>query len=155
MKTNNIPCILIDQQEQLKLAIWFMEQRYSPVKIHSSELVCSMHDCQCGCKRTVSCRLLFDGWGQFNIPQLLELKNDSGSNLFYRPPIYRWALTEKNQQNNTQVLLITSGNNTEVILLNTNKDSPLCSVLTTEGIVDSVLDLDWFKNKTIEGNQQK
>jgi hypothetical protein len=155
MKTNKIPCILKDQQEQLKIVertiTHTRPDRYTEV---------SHRVCFCGCLSIIRCR--YRGHrNQHNTNVAVEsivvekhLKDDLYGSSQYEL-VSTWFVLSKDKHNNNNTptyhlnrasiingqLIPLEGEQEEVILL-TDPSSPICSILTSEGTFHNVYNLD-------------
>jgi hypothetical protein len=142
------PCILTDKQEQLRLAAGANE-------LGSSLNLISRTLCGCGCGAVV----------EVNVASSIycgSLKCWLMGVTLWRVTstvIDSWFYTRQYIENGiqTQRLIISDGKQEcpEVVLISRMQNSPFCSVLTAAGMINSVLDLDWFNHAQITGGDQK
>jgi hypothetical protein len=141
MKADEIPCLFEDKQEQLNAAIEYVCANYRyTINVR----------CRCGCGIVM---YLF----HFDDADFLGSKLELHASGYVRP-LARWYFTQQDKQSDPPLQHIISLRNlrnhrldkdlcingVEVVMIDSSLDSPLCSVLTAKGMLNNVIDLDWF-----------
>jgi hypothetical protein len=142
---NNEPsaCLFTNKQTQLKTVInlvkYHMKAPDPPTLYWSTGIYVN---CLCGCEKIVYCGLDVDAVSGRSFIRLYGTKQ--------YVKLGDWVLVTQNKSINplaycfvNQIKFDNFIYGKEVIMLNEIKDSPLCSVLTAEGMLDEVINLDW------------
>jgi hypothetical protein len=157
MKTNKIPCILTDPEQQLELITDCLTSGI----FRSGFKVCD----HCGQRFDCSTNII-----PYNNKwlQILELVNLDDPELSFEQS---WFTIRKNQNDEHRLAFFDTINmlrqkhvknflyfyNAEVVMLDNTSNSPFCSALSTVGILRNCIDLNWMECyiQNIGGNHKK
>jgi hypothetical protein len=140
-------CLKTDRQQQLDLAIEFIAKYGDNIINYSLGKYCL-----CGCFDTIRVYATYMVNNVLNKDVLHMKVSDENYGTARRPKIryVPWILGRRSGVD--EFYLVGMGTSHEVFKLTSSADSPLCSVLAAEGIIDNVINLDWSGLSQVGGN---